>query len=178
MIILYIYLTCWCMKLVFYERQHTPSMKGGNSDKIGSDLDKGNILRPTFDTLMEEGRRAFEAYITGLREHFLLHCEVMRQGTDTTWIVFHKLEVIPEVWPDPSPSHNDIEFMIDSVLERQENNTDELLRRLMEERDGKKPNASKVNPSSSTYAISFSQTNPHTSGQSVGVTSMPNPSSE
>jgi hypothetical protein len=33
----------------------TSSMKGGNSDNNGTDLDKGNILKPTFDTLMEEG---------------------------------------------------------------------------------------------------------------------------
>jgi hypothetical protein len=30
-------------------------MNGGNSSHNGSDLDKGNILKPTFDTLMEEG---------------------------------------------------------------------------------------------------------------------------
>jgi hypothetical protein len=29
-------------------------MKGGNSDNNESDLDKGNILKPTFDTLMEK----------------------------------------------------------------------------------------------------------------------------
>jgi hypothetical protein len=52
---------------------------------------------------------------------------------DTTPIVFNK----PEVWPDPSPSRNDIQFIIDFALERQAKNTDELLRRLIEERDGK-----------------------------------------
>jgi hypothetical protein len=30
-------------------------MKGGNSGSNGSDLNKGNILKPNFDTLMEEG---------------------------------------------------------------------------------------------------------------------------
>jgi hypothetical protein len=35
-------------------------MKGGNSGNNGSDLDKGNILKPTFDTLTEEGRKAFK----------------------------------------------------------------------------------------------------------------------
>jgi hypothetical protein len=29
-------------------------MKGGNSSNNGPDLDKGNILKPTYDTLMEE----------------------------------------------------------------------------------------------------------------------------
>jgi hypothetical protein len=115
-------------------------MKGGTSDNNRSDLDKGNILKPTFDTLTEEGRQAFEAYIADLRELFLSRCEVMWQGIvlrDTTPIVFHKPEVIPEVRPDPSSSHNDIQFMIDSTLERQAKSTDELLRRLIEEWDGK-----------------------------------------
>jgi hypothetical protein len=115
-------------------------MKGGTSDNNRSDLDKGNILKPTFDTLTEEGRQAFEVYIADLRELFLSHCEVMWQGIvlrDTTPIVFHKPEVIPEVRPDPSSSHNDIQFMIDSTLERQAKSTDELLRRLIEEWDGK-----------------------------------------
>jgi hypothetical protein len=33
----------------------TSSMKGGNSGNNTSDLDKGNILKSTFDTLTEEG---------------------------------------------------------------------------------------------------------------------------
>jgi hypothetical protein len=76
------------------------SMKGENSGNNGSNLDKGNMLKPTFDTLMEEGRQAFEAYIADIRELFLSHCEVTRQGTvlrDTTPTVFHKLDVIPKV---------------------------------------------------------------------------------
>jgi hypothetical protein len=116
------------------------SMKGGNFGSNRSNLNKGNIIKPTFDTLMEEGRQAFEAYITDLRELFLSCCEVTRQGIipwDTTPIVFHKPEVIPKVRPDPSPSHNDIQFMINSMLERQAKSTDKLLRRLIEERDGK-----------------------------------------
>jgi hypothetical protein len=103
-------------------------MKGGNSGNNEFDLVKGNILKPTFDTLTEEGRQAFLAYITDLKEHFLSRCEVTRQGTvlqDTTLIVFHKPEVIPEVWFDPSPSRNDIQVMIDSALERQAKSTDE-----------------------------------------------------
>jgi hypothetical protein len=76
------------------------SMKGENSSNNGSNLDKGNMLKPTFDTLMGEGRQAFEAYIADIRELFLSHCEVMRQGTvlrDTTPTVFHKPDVIPKV---------------------------------------------------------------------------------
>jgi hypothetical protein len=68
--------------------------------------------------------------------------------------------------------------MIDSALERQAKSTDELLRRLIEERDGEKPDATKVNPPSSTCVVSFTQTNPHTSGPSAGNTSSPNPSAQ
>jgi hypothetical protein len=52
------------------------SIKGENSGNNRSDLDKGNTLKPTFNTLMEEGHKAFEAYITDLRELFLSRCEV------------------------------------------------------------------------------------------------------
>jgi hypothetical protein len=57
---------------------HTLSMKGGNSDTNGFDLDKNNIIKPTLDTLTEEDRKAFEAYRTDLEELFLSRCEVMR----------------------------------------------------------------------------------------------------
>jgi hypothetical protein len=53
----------------------TSSMKGGNSDHNGSNLDKGNILKPTFDTLTEEGGKAFEAYRSNLEELFISRCE-------------------------------------------------------------------------------------------------------
>jgi hypothetical protein len=96
-------------------------MKGGNSGNNRSNLDKGNILKPTFDTLTKEGRKAFKAYRTNLEDLSLSRYEVMRHGTilkNTTPIVFNKPEVIPEVWPDPSPSRNDIQSMINSALER------------------------------------------------------------
>jgi hypothetical protein len=79
---------------------NTSNMKGGNSGNNESDLNKDNILKPTIDTLTEEGRLAFEAYIVDLRELFLSRCEVTRRGTilrDTTPIVFNQPEVIPEV---------------------------------------------------------------------------------
>jgi hypothetical protein len=82
------------------------------------------------------------------------------------------------VRPDPFSSHNDIQSMINSVSERQAKSTDELLRRLIEERDGKKLEATSINPSSSSCAISFAQTNPETSGTSVGGSTMPNPSAQ
>jgi hypothetical protein len=66
--------------------------------------------------------------------------------------------------------------MINSTLERQAKITDELLRSLIEEQDRKKLDATSANLSSSTSAISFTQTNPQTSGPLVGGTSMPIPS--
>jgi hypothetical protein len=115
-------------------------MNGGNFDSNGSDLDKGHILKPTFDTLTEEGRKASKAYLTDLEELLLSHYEVARQGTilqDTTTTVFNKPEVTPKVQPDPSPSRNDIQLMINSALERQAKSTDELQHRLIEKRDRK-----------------------------------------
>jgi hypothetical protein len=46
-------------------------MKGGNSRTNGSDLDKSNILKPNFNTLMAKGRKVFDAYRTNLEEIFL-----------------------------------------------------------------------------------------------------------
>jgi hypothetical protein len=68
--------------------------------------------------------------------------------------------------------------MINFAIERQAKSTDELLCRLVEEQDGKKLDTSSVNPSCSTCAVSFTQTNPHTSGALAGGTSMPNHSSQ
>jgi hypothetical protein len=56
----------------------TSSMKGENSDHEGSDIEKGNILKPTFDTLTEEGHKAFKAYHANLEELFLSRSEMMR----------------------------------------------------------------------------------------------------
>jgi hypothetical protein len=76
------------------------SMKGGRSGNNGSDLDKSNIFKPTFDTLTRESHKAFRAYLVDLEELFLSRCEVTWQGTvlqDSTPIVFNKPEVTPEV---------------------------------------------------------------------------------
>jgi hypothetical protein len=73
-------------------------MKGGNSGHNGSDINKGNILKPTFDTLTEEDRKTFESYHANLEELFLSCCEVTQQGTvlkDTTPIVFTKPRTPP-----------------------------------------------------------------------------------
>jgi hypothetical protein len=37
-------------------------MKKEGSGVNGSDFDKNNIIKPTFNTLMEEDRKALEAY--------------------------------------------------------------------------------------------------------------------
>jgi hypothetical protein len=156
-------------------------MKGGNVSHNGSDLDKGNMLKPTFDTLMEESHKVFEAYRANHEELFLSHCEVTRQETvlkDSTPIVFTKPEVTPEIRPNLSHSLNDIQNMINSTLERQAKSTDKLLRRLIEERDRKKHSDANANHSSSTYVVNFAQTNPHTSSPSAGDTTMPNPSAQ
>jgi hypothetical protein len=71
---------------------------------------------------------------------------------------FTKPEVIPKVWPNQSPSLSDVQNMINSTLERQAKSTDELLHRLIEERDGKKHSDANVN-SSSTCTVNFAQTN-------------------
>jgi hypothetical protein len=68
--------------------------------------------------------------------------------------------------------------MINSALERQAKSTDELLRRVIEDWDGKKLDISSVNPSSSTCVVSFTQTNPHTTGPTMCGTSMPTPSAQ
>jgi hypothetical protein len=68
--------------------------------------------------------------------------------------------------------------MINSALERQAKSTNELLHRLIEERDGKKHSDANVNHFSSTCTVNFSKTNPHTSGPSAGGTAMPNTSAQ
>jgi hypothetical protein len=116
------------------------SMKKGSSSVNRSDLDKNNILKPTFDTLMKEDRKALEAYLADLEEPFYSHDEVMRQELvlkDVAPIMIRKAEVTPEVRPDPSLSLNDVQSMINSALERKAKSSDELMRRLIEERDGK-----------------------------------------
>jgi hypothetical protein len=121
----------------------TLSMKGGNSGNNGSDLDKGQ--HP-------------QAHLRHPNKLFLSLCEVTRHETilkDTMPIVFNKPEVIPEVQPNPSPYHNNIQVMINSALERQAKSTDELLRRLIQERDAKNLDASSVNHSSSICTVSF-----------------------
>jgi hypothetical protein len=158
----------------------TSSMNVGNSGNNGSDLDKGDILKHTFDTLTEEVTR-HSMYHANLEELFLSRGKVTRHGTilkDTTPTIFNRPDVIPEVRPNPSLSHNDVQVMINSTLERQAKSTDELLCRLIEERDEKKLDATSANPSSSTYTVSFTQINPHTSGPSMDDTSMLNPSAQ
>jgi hypothetical protein len=57
------------------------SIMGENFGTNGFDLGKNNIPKPTFNTLVEEGHKAFEAYYTNFDEFFLSRCEVTRQWT-------------------------------------------------------------------------------------------------
>jgi hypothetical protein len=111
------------------------SMKGGNSSTNGSDLDKNNIIKPTFDTLPGEGHKALKAYRVDLDELFYSCYEVTRQGrvlTHAALIIIRKAEVTPEVRHNPPLSLNDIQSMINSMLERQAKSSDELVCRLIE----------------------------------------------
>jgi hypothetical protein len=89
---------------------------------------------------------------------------------DTTLIIFNRPEVIF--------CYSNFQTMINFALERQAKSTNELLCRLIEEWGGKKLDATSANPPSSTCAVSFTQTNPHTSDPLAGSTSMPNPSTQ
>jgi hypothetical protein len=155
-------------------------MKGGNYSHNGSNLNKGNILKPSMDTLTEEGHKVFEAQHANLEELFLvLRGDTIRDYSQGHYADhLHKVEVMPKVRPIPSPCLNDVQNMINSALERQVKSTDELLHRLIEECDGKRLDAIRSNPSSSTCTVGFTQTNPHTSGPSAGSISMPNPSAQ
>jgi hypothetical protein len=54
----------------------TSSMMGGNSGNNGFNLNKRNIFEPTFDTLLEDGHKTFDAYHANLEELFFSCCEV------------------------------------------------------------------------------------------------------
>jgi hypothetical protein len=162
---------------------HMLSTKGGgDSSSNRSNLNKNNIIKPTFNTLIEEGHKAFEPYCTDLEKLFLSCCKVTGQGTvlkDTTPIIIHQVEVIPEVRHNPSFSLNDVQSMINSVLKRQVKSTDKLICRLIDERDRKKLVDHNVNPSSSSSCVvNFTQTNLQISGTSAGGATMPNPSTQ
>jgi hypothetical protein len=64
------------------------------------------------------------------------------------------------------------------VLEKQAKSSDELMRRLIEKRDGKKLADSNVHPSSSSCAVNFAQINPQSSGTSAGGMTQPNLSAQ
>jgi hypothetical protein len=119
----------------------TSSMKKGDPSANGSDLNKNNIINPTLDHLSEEDGKALEAYHKKVDDIFLLHYKVTRHGSvqrDATPINICKSEVTPEVRPNPSLSLDDVQIMINSALERQTKSGNEMMRRLIEERDGKK----------------------------------------
>jgi hypothetical protein len=90
----------------------TLSMKEGNSSTYRSDFDNNNIIKPTFNTLIEDGRKALKAYRIDLNELFYLHYEMTRQGAilkDVVSIIIRKTEVTSEVRPNPSLSLDDVQ---------------------------------------------------------------------
>jgi hypothetical protein len=99
---------------------------------------------------------------------------------DVGWIAIRKAEVTPEVRSNPSLSHDDVQSMINSTIERQQKSSDELMQGLMEERDGKivYSNVPPSSSSSSSCTVNFVQTNPQLSGTLTGGTSLPNPSAQ
>jgi ribosome recycling factor len=58
------------------EESTTSSINKGSLGTNGSDLNKDNIIKPTFNNLTEEDRKALEAYRTEVDELFLSHYEV------------------------------------------------------------------------------------------------------
>jgi hypothetical protein len=144
----------------------TPTMKKGDSGTNGSDLNKSNIIKSTLDHLSEEDLK--------VEEIFLSCYEVTRQGLiqkDAVPINIYKFEVPTEVRFNPSLSFDDVQVMIHSTLERQEKSNNELMCRLIEERDEKKLVDSNVHTSSSSCVVNFAQTNSQPSGTSTGGTS-------
>jgi hypothetical protein len=156
-------------------------MKKGGPGINRSDLNKDNIIKPTIDHLSEVDHKALKAYHKEVDEIFLSHHEVTRQGLiqkDATPINIRKSEVTREVWSNPSLSLDDVQVMINSALERQAKSSNELMSRMIEERNRKKLVDSSVHASSSSCVVNFAQTNPQPSGTSVGGTSQPNPSAQ
>jgi hypothetical protein len=58
----------------------TSTMKKGDPDTSGSDLNKNNIIKPTLNHLLNKDCKALEAYHKEVDEIFLSHYEVTRQG--------------------------------------------------------------------------------------------------
>jgi hypothetical protein len=69
------------------------SMKKGGSGVNGSDLNKDNIIKPTFDNLMEEDRKVLEACRAEVDELFYSCYEVTQQELilkDAASIIIYK----------------------------------------------------------------------------------------
>jgi hypothetical protein len=129
-------------------------MKKGGPDINISDVNKNNIIKLTLDHLSEEDHKALEACHKEVDEIFLSHYEVTRQGLVRKDAL---CEVTPEVWSNPSLSLNNFQAMIN-----------EMMHRLIEERDEKRSFDSNIHASSSSSCIdNFVQTNPQPSGTSA-----------
>jgi hypothetical protein len=142
-------------------------MRKGDPNTNGSDLNM-NIVKPTLDHLFEKDCKALEAYHKEVDEIFLSHYEVTRQGLiqkDAASINFCMSEVTPKVRSNPSLSLDDVQVMINYALERQAKSSNEMMCRLIEERDGKEFVDPNVHVSSSSCGVNFAQTNHQSSGK-------------
>jgi hypothetical protein len=119
-----------------YSRVEESSANVPTPDINGSDFNKDDNIKPTYDSLMEEDCKVLEAYRMEVDGLFFLCDEVTWKvlvQKDEAPIVIRKAEVTPEVWSNPSPSLNDVQSIINSALKRQAKSRDELMRRLIEE---------------------------------------------
>jgi hypothetical protein len=115
-------------------------MKKLGPDTNVCDLNKNNIMKPIFDNLTEEDRKALEACHKEVDELFLSPYEVTWQGliqTDATFIIIRKDEATPKVRSNLSLSLDVVRSMINSTLECQVKSNNELTGILIEERDRK-----------------------------------------
>jgi hypothetical protein len=148
--------------------------RGHNTNR--SNLNKDNIIKPTLDHLSKEHYKALMAHHKDVDEIFLWRYEVTRRGLiqkDAALINLRKSKVTSEVWSNISLSLNDVQVMINSALERQAESSNEIMCRLVEERDRKKLADSNVHASTSSCTINFAQINSQPSGTSAGGTSEP-----
>jgi hypothetical protein len=115
-------------------------MKKGGPNPNRSFLHKDNIIKPSFDTSMEEDRKVLKSYSAEVDEIFFSRYEVTQHGLilkHAVLIVIRKVMVTPEVQSNPSFSLDDVQSMINSALERQAKSSDKLMHRLLEEWMGK-----------------------------------------
>jgi hypothetical protein len=139
------------------EESTTSTMKKEDLSTNGFDLNKSNIIKPTLYNLLEEDRKVLEDYHKEVDEMFLPRYDVTRQGfvkRDDVLVTIRKSEVTPKVKSDPWLSLDDVQVMINSTLERSVKSSNEMMCRLIEERNGKKFVDPNIHASSSSSSSS------------------------